>query len=167
MYDGVNLCLRGDVVVVTVNHRLNAFGYLHLGDIGGEQYAASGNAGMLDIVQALEWVRDNIDAGDLAAACWQYFRNPRPGAVYNIGGGRETSCSVLEAISLIEDVSGRTIESTYDATHRRGDHIWWISDVRRFRADYPDWSPAQTLRGTVESIHSAMLERSVNDGPAG
>jgi len=110
-------------------------------------------------------VRDNIDASDLAAAFWQFFRNPRPGAVYNIGGGREASCSVLEAISLIEEVSGRTIESTYDDTHRRGDHIWWISDVRRFRADYPEWSPVQTLRGTVEAIHHAMLERSLNDPP--
>ena len=60
MYDGVNLCLRGDVVVVTLNHRLNVFGYLHLGDLAGGAYEASGNAGMLDIVQALSWVRDNI-----------------------------------------------------------------------------------------------------------
>jgi para-nitrobenzyl esterase len=59
-YDGVNLCTRGDVVVVTINHRLNVFGYLHLGDIAGNAYASSGNAGMLDIVLALGWVRDNI-----------------------------------------------------------------------------------------------------------
>jgi para-nitrobenzyl esterase len=59
-YDGGNLCRKGDVVVVTINHRLGAFGYLHLGEIGGEEFAASGNAGMLDIVAALEWVRDNI-----------------------------------------------------------------------------------------------------------
>jgi para-nitrobenzyl esterase len=68
--DGAALARRGDVVVITVNHRLNLFGYLHLGDIGGEKYAASGNAGMLDIVAALEWVRDNIaqfggDAGNV------------------------------------------------------------------------------------------------------
>ncbi len=61
-YDGTNLCRKGDVVVVTINHRLGAFGYLHLGDFGGEEFAASGNAGMLDIVAALEWVRDNIAA---------------------------------------------------------------------------------------------------------
>ena len=58
--DGAALARRGDVVVITINHRLNLFGYLHLGDLGGEKYAASGNAGMLDIVAALEWVRDNI-----------------------------------------------------------------------------------------------------------
>jgi para-nitrobenzyl esterase len=61
-YDGTNLCRKGDVVVVTINHRLGAFGYLHLGEFGGEEFAASGNAGMLDIVAALEWVRDNIAA---------------------------------------------------------------------------------------------------------
>jgi para-nitrobenzyl esterase len=60
IYDGGNLCRRGDVVVVTINHRLNVFGYLHLGDLAGKAYAASGNAGMLDIVAALGWVRDNI-----------------------------------------------------------------------------------------------------------
>ncbi len=60
-YDGTNLCRRGDVVVVTINHRLGAFGYLHLGEFG-EEFAASGNAGMLDIVAALQWVRDNIAA---------------------------------------------------------------------------------------------------------
>lgn len=61
MYDGVNLCNRGDVVVCSLNHRLNVFGYLHLGDIAGDDYLDSGNAGMLDIVHALEWVRDNIE----------------------------------------------------------------------------------------------------------
>lgn len=62
LYDGTRLCRRGDVVVVTVNHRLNAFGYLHLGRIGGAEVAASGNAGQLDLVLALQWVRDNIAA---------------------------------------------------------------------------------------------------------
>jgi para-nitrobenzyl esterase len=62
VYDGANLARRGDVVVVTINHRLNAFGYLYLAELMGEDYAASGNAGMLDIVLALQWVRDNIAA---------------------------------------------------------------------------------------------------------
>ncbi|QDH68898.1 carboxylesterase/lipase family protein [Marilutibacter alkalisoli] len=59
LYDGVNLCRRGDVVVVTVNHRLNAFGYLHLGSLGGPEYAGSGNVGQLDLVQALQWMREH------------------------------------------------------------------------------------------------------------
>ncbi len=70
IYDGVNLAGKHDVVVVTVNHRLNAFGYLYLADLGGARYADSGNAGMLDIVAALQWVHDNIanfggDAGNV------------------------------------------------------------------------------------------------------
>jgi para-nitrobenzyl esterase len=61
MYNGANLAKRGDVVVVTINHRLNVFGYLYLADIAGKAYAGSGNAGMLDIILALQWVRDNIE----------------------------------------------------------------------------------------------------------
>ncbi len=60
LYDGVRLCQRGDVVVVTVNHRLNGFGFLYLAELGGPEFADSGNAGMLDLVLALRWVRDNI-----------------------------------------------------------------------------------------------------------
>lgn len=60
LYDGVRLCCRGDVVVVTLNHRLNAFGYLYLAELGGPEFAESGNVGMLDLVLALKWVRDNI-----------------------------------------------------------------------------------------------------------
>ncbi len=69
-YEGASLCRKGDVVVVTINHRLGAFGYLHLEDLGGDEFASSGNVGMLDIVAALAWVRDNIasfggDAGNV------------------------------------------------------------------------------------------------------
>jgi para-nitrobenzyl esterase len=81
--DGVNLCKRGDVVVVSLNHRLNIFGYLHLGDIAGEKYAASGNAGMLDIVLALQWVRDNIA---------QFGGDPSNVMIFGVsGGGRKVA----------------------------------------------------------------------------
>lgn len=83
MYDGVNLCRRGDVVVITVNHRLNVFGYLHLGDVAGEASAASGNAGMLDIVEALTWVRENIG---------QFGGDPNTVTIFGeSGGGRKVS----------------------------------------------------------------------------
>jgi CDP-paratose 2-epimerase len=67
---------------------------------------------------------------------------------------------VLEAISLIEEVSGRSIVSSYEEENRQGDHVWWISDVRKFREHYPDWQPRQTLRSTIEAIYAAMNERS-------
>ncbi len=84
--DGENLARRGDVVVITVNHRLNVFGYLDLGDIGGERYAASGVAGMLDLVQALEWVRDNIDA---------FGGDPDQVMIFGESGGGAKVCTLL------------------------------------------------------------------------
>ena len=83
LYDGVNLANRGDVVVVTINHRLNVFGYLELGDLVGEAFADAGNAGMLDIVQALAWVRDNIS---------RFGGDPASVTVFGeSGGGRKVS----------------------------------------------------------------------------
>jgi para-nitrobenzyl esterase len=83
MYDGVNLCNRDDVVVCSINHRLNVFGYLHLGDLDDEQYADSGNAGMLDIVHALRWIRDNIE---------RFGGDPSNVTIFGeSGGGRKVS----------------------------------------------------------------------------
>jgi para-nitrobenzyl esterase len=84
--EGESLARRGDVVVITVNHRLNVFGYLHLGDLGGEKYAASGNAGMLDLVAALEWVRDNIE---------QFGGDPRNVMIFGESGGGAKVCTLL------------------------------------------------------------------------
>jgi para-nitrobenzyl esterase len=82
-YDGTNLCRRGEVVVVTINHRLNVLGYTHLGDLGGEEFAESGNAGMLDIVHALKWVRDNIS---------QFGGDPNTVLIFGeSGGGRKVT----------------------------------------------------------------------------
>jgi para-nitrobenzyl esterase len=86
IYDGANLARRRDVVVVTLNHRLNLFGYLYLGDIGGEKYADSGNAGMLDIVQALEWVRDNISA---------FGGDPGNVTIFGQSGGGGKVCTLM------------------------------------------------------------------------
>ncbi len=84
-------------------------------------------------------VRDNIHANDLVSAFWHFFQSPRSGEVYNIGGGRQSNCSVIEAIRLCENLTGRAMTVNYDAQHRSGDHIWWISDTRRFSAHYPQW----------------------------
>lgn len=104
-------------------------------------------------------VRDNIHSHDLVTALWAFHRKPRPGAVYNIGGSRHSNCSVLEAIALIEEVSGRPIDWTLSDENRSGDHIWWISDVRRFQADYPEWSYRYGLREIVEEIVEAAAAR--------
>jgi CDP-paratose 2-epimerase len=105
-------------------------------------------------------VRDNIHAFDLANAFWQFFENPRPGEVYNIGGGREANCSVIEAIGRVEELTGQAMNWAYRDEHRLGDHVWWISDVRRFKSHYPDWRPTYDLRRTMAEIHDACRERS-------
>ena len=104
-------------------------------------------------------VRDNIHAFDLVNAFWQFFQNPRCGEVYNIGGGREANCSVLEAIGLVEELTGRAMNWAYRDQHRVGDHVWWISDVRRFQSHYPDWHLTYGLRRTLAEIHDSCRER--------
>ena len=104
-------------------------------------------------------VRDNIHSDDLAAAFWEFAKAPRPGAVYNIGGSRVSNCSVLEAIELVEQLSGRTLDFTIIDDNRSGDHIWWISDVRRFQADYPHWQYRYNLGSMVEEIVEAVGSR--------
>lgn len=101
-------------------------------------------------------VRDNIHSFDLVNAFWHYFRKPIPGAVYNMGGSRHSNCSVLEAIRLIESIAGKTLAFEVLDEARSGDHIWWISDVRRFRRDYPEWSYRYDLQAIIEEIVDAM-----------
>jgi CDP-paratose 2-epimerase len=84
-------------------------------------------------------VRDNIHSADLIAAFDRFFRAPRPGEVYNIGGGRFSNCSMLEAIRLCEELTGRPLDWTYTDANRTGDHIWYVSDVSKFAAHYPGW----------------------------
>lgn len=70
---------------------------------------------------------------------WHFFQKPRPGAVYNAGGGRQSNCSIIKAIALVEELTGNRMNMSYHETNRVGDHIWWISDLSRFLADYPYW----------------------------
>ena len=104
-------------------------------------------------------VRDNIHSHDLVEAFWHFFENPRPGEVYNIGGGRHSNCSVLEAITIIEELCGEEMATSYEETNRIGDHIWWISDVRKFQGHNPDWTYQYDLRAILEEIHGELRER--------
>jgi CDP-paratose 2-epimerase len=76
--------------------------------------------------------------------------------VYNIGGSRHSNCSMLEAIALSEEISGRKLAWSYEETNRIGDHIWWISDVRKFQKHYPAWKFRYGLREILEEIHRAV-----------
>jgi len=104
-------------------------------------------------------VRDNIHSFDLVEAFVEFIRVPRAGEVYNIGGSRHSNCSVLEAIDLCEEISGRKLTWSYEETNRIGDHIWWISDVRKFQKHYPDWKFRYGLREILEEIHRSVGDR--------
>jgi CDP-paratose 2-epimerase len=105
-------------------------------------------------------VRDNIHSFDLVSAFWHFFEAPRSGEVYNLGGGPQSNCSMLEAIAIVERLTGRPMEWTYSDTNRAGDHIWWVSDIRRFSTHYPGWALTYSLERTIGEIHDEMAERS-------
>jgi CDP-paratose 2-epimerase len=121
-------------------------GYLVKCCVTGRPYTVFGYKG--------KQVRDNIHANDLASAFWTYAQRPRPAAVYNIGGSRHSNCSILEAIGIIERLSGQAMNYRIVEEHRTGDHIWWVSDVRTFRREYPEWS----YRHSLESMITEMVE---------
>ncbi len=104
-------------------------------------------------------VRDNIHSNDLVQCFWHYFRDPKPGAVYNMGGSRYSNCSMLEAIGLIEEISGHVVQYSLSDAARSGDHIWWISDVSRFQRDFPAWSYSYDLRETLREMIDVAKER--------
>ena len=141
-------CLTGPAHAGTELHGFLA--YLMKCAVSGAAYRVFGYKG--------KQVRDNIHSHDLVAAFWQFFQAPRSGEVYNLGGSRHSNCSMLEAISLCEDISGRKLNWSYVADNRNGDHIWYISDVRRFQSHYPDWQYKYGLREILEEIHAACTE---------
>jgi CDP-paratose 2-epimerase len=104
-------------------------------------------------------VRDNIHASDLVAALWAFLQSPKPGEVYNIGGSRFANCSMLEAIALCEEISGKKLDWTYLDENRTGDHIWWISDISKFQKHFPDYSLKYDLKSTLQDIHARGEER--------
>lgn len=109
-------------------------------------------------------VRDNIHSHDLVSALWAYASDPKPARVYNIGGGRFANCSMLEAISLCEEVSGKHLDWSYDDTNRMGDHMWWVSDISAFQRDYPDFHLTYDIRATLTDIHE-VGQRRWHDAP--
>jgi CDP-paratose 2-epimerase len=104
-------------------------------------------------------VRDNIHSADLIRAFHEFFRRPRIGEVYNMGGGRFSNCSMLEAIGCCERITGRPLYSRYVDENRRGDHIWWISDVSRFEQHYPSWKPEYDVPQILQEIYERNVER--------
>jgi CDP-paratose 2-epimerase len=104
-------------------------------------------------------VRDNIHSADLIRAFDAFFRRPGSGEVYNIGGGRHSNCSMMEAIRISEEITGKPFQSKYVEQNRRGDHIWWISDVSRFQSHYPEWKPRYDVPQILREIYELNVER--------
>jgi CDP-paratose 2-epimerase len=102
-------------------------------------------------------VRDNIHSADLVSAFWHVFERPRPGEVYNIGGSRHSNISMLEAIHLTQELCGKELYYSVSDAPRAGDHIWWVSDVRRFRSHYPDWQYRYDQRAILEEMVAASI----------
>jgi CDP-paratose 2-epimerase len=105
-------------------------------------------------------VRDNIHSADVVSAFLAFWETPRPGGeVYNLGGGRFSNCSMLEAIDKCEAIAGRKLAWTYQGTNRIGDHIWYISDLRRFHGHYPGWRQQYDLDALLRDIYDHNVER--------
>lgn len=104
-------------------------------------------------------VRDNIHSFDLINMFWHFFENPRVGEVYNAGGGRHSNCSMLEAIKIAEKFSGKKLAYSYADQNRIGDHIWWLSDVSKFKKHYPQWNYQYDINTIIGDICAAMEKR--------
>ena len=148
------VCFRGGCLTGP-NHagaQLHGFlAYLMRSTVTGTPYTVFGYDG--------KQVRDNIHAHDVVTAFAAFHAAPREAAVYNLGGGRASNCSMLEAIALCEEISGRQLAYSLSDQARIGDHRWWISDLEEFRYDYPDWKPAYDLRETLVEIHERNADR--------
>jgi CDP-paratose 2-epimerase len=151
LYFGMKtVCFRGGCLTGP-NHagtELHGFlAYLMKCTVTGTPYRVYGYKG--------KQVRDNIHSADLIEAFWEFFKAPRSAEVYNIGGGRHSCCSMLEAIKASEEISGRSLKWEYKEDNRIGDHIWWISDVSKFQSHYPNWRYRFDLRAILHEIHDA------------
>jgi CDP-paratose 2-epimerase len=125
--------------------------YLMKCAITGNHYTVFGYKG--------KQVRDNIHSYDLVNMFWHFYQHPRQGEVYNVGGGRFSNCSILEAIALCEEITGHKMNYSLSETPRIGDHIWWISDVSKFKSHYPGWDWQWNLRDTLLQMYEIMVER--------
>lgn len=104
-------------------------------------------------------VRDNIHSFDLVSAFYNVFKNPKCGEVYNIGGGRFSNCSMLEAIHIAENMTGNKLKYSYLEDNRIGDHIWYISDLTKFESHYPNWKLTKNVNDILGEIYEANTSK--------
>jgi CDP-paratose 2-epimerase len=122
--------------------------------ITGEKYTVFGYEG--------KQVRDNIHSWDLVNMFWHFHQNPKQGEVYNAGGGRFSNCSMAEGIEMCEIIIGKRMNYEYTKDNRIGDHIWWISDVSKFKRHYPEWTWKYNVSDILNQIFENMSNRHSN-----
>jgi CDP-paratose 2-epimerase len=154
-YFGIpTMCMRGGCLTgpAHAGTRLHGFlSYLMRCTITGEPYTVYGYGG--------KQVRDNIHSADLVRAFAAFHADPKVAAVYNLGGGRQSNCSMLEAIELCEAIAGRELQWSLSDENRVGDHRWWISDLEAFKRDYPGWDIEHGVEDVLREIHAHNVER--------
>ena len=147
-------CLRGGCLTGP-NHtgvELHGFlSYLVKCNLEGKQYTVFG--------YKAKQVRDNIHSLDVARFMWEFAKAPRSGEVYNLGGGKQNSCSMLEAFQKVETLSGKSMDYVYSEKNREGDHICYYSDLRKMQAHYPNWRITKTLDDIFSEIVNAWKTR--------
>ena len=147
-------CLRGGCLTGP-NHsgvELHGFlSYLVKCNLEGREYRLFGYKG--------KQVRDNIHSLDVARFMFEFYSAPRCGEVYNLGGGKGNSCSILEAFASVEKLTGKSQKRVYADQNRIGDHICYYSDLRKMRAHYPSWDITQSLEETIRQIVEAWRRR--------
>ncbi len=160
-FDMPTVCFRGGCLTGPshAGAKLHGFlSYLMRCTITGERYTVFGYGG--------KQVRDNIHSADVVAAFDAFHRAPRPAAVYNLGGGRESNVSMLEAIALCEQIAGRPLDHAISDEARLGDHRWWVSDLSEFQRDYPEFRLRHGIEDVLREIHDANVERWSAAAPA-
>lgn len=153
-FDIPTACFRGGTLTGPQHSatQLHGFlGYVMRCTMTGTPYEVFGYKG--------KQVRDAIHSSDLIRAFDAFFKAPRVAEVYNIGGGRFSNASVLEAIEQSQEIAGRELQWSYNDTNRIGDHIWWIGDNGRFESHYPDWTMEYDVERILKEIHEANLDR--------
>jgi CDP-paratose 2-epimerase len=148
-------CLTGPNHSGTMLHGFLA--YLMKCAVTGKPYTVFGYKG--------KQVRDNIHSADLIHAFDEFFKNPRSGEVYNLGGGRYSNCSMIEAIRLCEEITGKEFQTNYVEGSRKGDHIWWISDLSHFQSHYPGWKPDYDVPKILREIYEMTNARESAGNP--
>jgi len=147
-FDMKTVCFRGGCLTGPDHSGAELHGflaYLMKCCVTGEHYTIFGYKG--------KQVRDNIHSYDLITAFDAFYENPKPAEVYNIGGGRQNSCSVLEAVAVCEKILGQKMKVTYSDENRSGDHIWYISHLGKFQSHYPQWKQKYGLNDILSQIY--------------